>query len=66
MKKVKAIETTCPMCHFKYGGQAEGGSFIYHHMVAECWKMELLALPSTQNKHNTEAGFLQQPCDLEL
>lgn len=55
------------MCHFKHGGQALGGSFIYHHMLTGVLVNGIAcSAKHTGNKHSTEAGFLQQLCDLEL
>lgn len=55
------------MCHFKHGGQAEGGSFIYHRTFAGVLVNGIAcSAKHTGNKHSSEAGFLQQLYDLEL
>lgn len=55
------------MCHFKHGGQAEGGSFIYQHTLAGVLVNGIArSAKHTGNEHSSEAGFSQQLCDLEL
>lgn len=55
------------MCHFQHGGQAEGGSFIYHCPLAGALVNGIACSAKHMgNKHSSEARFLQQLCDLEL
>ena len=46
------------MCHFQHGGQAEGGSFIYHCPLAGVLVNGIACSARHMgNEHSSEAGF---------